>query len=327
MLMLVCRGIRQRACTNLTGGVMDNSDARTGRRQPARARARAFLLERIRSATRRGETRLPTVAALAGGAGVSPVTMLHAVRALRDEGVLAVSHGKGIRLIAGAAPSEPAPREPRQPRWREVLARLEQDIIDGRYDSEGVLPTPKQMRHRYGVSHRTLLRALERLVHDGTIAPYRRTYRVRMSSGSSGVRKRVLYVASAGSAGLVSTTTVRSQELYLALERECAQRGLRLEPRPAYHQRIESFRLSDPSSVLGAIVSPIGLGEDAFGRVLSRLPPLPTGVVVTVADGRYRRVARGGGRVKIFSMANSRLPGQVMGTYLRNLGHSHIAYL
>ncbi|MBD3238988.1 MAG: GntR family transcriptional regulator, partial [Chitinivibrionales bacterium] len=62
------------------------------------ARAYAYVTERAGAARSRGCERLPTAQAMAAAAGVSHVTMLKAVRRMRDEGRLTVKHGRGIRI-------------------------------------------------------------------------------------------------------------------------------------------------------------------------------------------------------------------------------------
>ncbi len=298
--------------------------ARTARRRPARQRAREYVAgaaERLRG---QGLERLPTVPQLARAASVSQVTMLRAVRLLRDEGVLTVSHGKGIRLAAGPMVPVPVPPRERRPYWEETLARIEQDIVAGGYGGDGTLPTPKEMRHRYGVSHRTLRRALDRLVADGVVFPYRRTYRVAAAARQTAERKRVLFVTRTGDTGDLALAGSRAQGLFLALESACARRGLRLG-RSAAGTRVS--RASAPQSVLGSVVWAGGHGPSELAQLLPRLPDGPVAVVFQVAPEAYRSALRPSRRVQVFSVANSSLPGERMGSYVRGLGHRRVAYI
>jgi len=296
--------------------------------KPARERAHEFLIGRIEAANRSGVARLPAIAELAASAGVAPVTMLRAVRAMRDAGVLAVSHGKGIRVVAQMLPDEKNSSPGQQARWREVVHLLEQDILEGRHDNDGVLPSPKQMRHRFGVSHRTLRRALDHLTGLGVIRPYRRSHQVVSPMQVHGGRHRILLVTSEGMTRHAQFQDARSQALFLALEQQCSRHELRLEI--ASHSDIRGAALgkgNHRSSVLGTVVWGLALGPDTLNTVLPDLPDAPIAVLLHVADRRYREIVRPVRRARTFSFANSHMPGRIVGTYLRKQGHRRIAYL
>jgi DNA-binding GntR family transcriptional regulator len=61
----------------------------------ASGRARSYLSARIARLRRAGEYRLPPYGALAAQAGVSPMTMLKALREYRERGILLLIHGTG----------------------------------------------------------------------------------------------------------------------------------------------------------------------------------------------------------------------------------------
>lgn len=76
---------------------------------------------------RRDDPRLPSIAALARGASVSPVTMWKAVRELAASGLLSVADKPGVYLGRRIPPAEngaPAPGHHTQgrprPRWQAV---------------------------------------------------------------------------------------------------------------------------------------------------------------------------------------------------------------
>src|SRR5699024_5461130 len=72
--------------------------------------------------------------------------------------------------------------ESREPKYRQVLRTLKQEIVDGIYPIGSKLPTEEDLRHRFGVSRHTIREALRRLRRDnlvtskprvGTVVVYR----------------------------------------------------------------------------------------------------------------------------------------------------------
>lgn len=300
------------------------------RARPAQEKALVHLRTAIRQLSDAGQKRLPTVHVLAEEAGVSPLTMLRAVRRLRDQGVVTVSHGRGIRL---AEPNPPFPAEPREARprlsrWAEVRAHIEADIVAGRYSRGAVLPAPKQLRHELGVSHRTLKRALDGLVESGILVPFRRTYRIASIARPASSRDRVLLAAPLEQSGAMHFPNSRSQELFLAIERECSRRNLAVSLVDVGQPDMVRRMRREPSRILGSIVWALGLGQDAVRQFLAPLAVLgPSAALMEVVYPERRQVVASFRQAHLFSIANSPLSGRTVGTFLRALGHRSIVYI
>ena len=291
-------------------------------------RARTFLLERIDTALREGIERLPTVINLASEASVAPATMLRAVHVLRDEGVLRVSHGKGIRIEQAIDPHEHETPRIYEPRWQQVVKQLEMDILEGRYGTNGMLPTPKQMRYRFGVSHRTLRKALDTLVEAGTLRPYRRSYQTVNSTYNRGARHRILLVVNNIGFGRHLYSDERFIVLLNALEQECARCELRLELKSKEElMTLHTMNAGGYRSILGIIIWCAGFDAASLNHLLLNLPDIPVAALMQTPNVQLHRVIKSVARAKAFSFASSRKPGRITGTYLRRKGHKRIAYI
>jgi DNA-binding GntR family transcriptional regulator len=125
------------------------------RTTPARARARTFLDRVLLSHVRGQSHRLPTIRRLSQQAGVSYVSMWHAVRSLADAGVLTVSHRSGITI---------SERYAADPTRFAAHAR-----VRSFYGPEGKrrLPTVAELAELTGTPVATLRKMLARLADSG----------------------------------------------------------------------------------------------------------------------------------------------------------------
>ncbi|MBD3239302.1 MAG: GntR family transcriptional regulator [Chitinivibrionales bacterium] len=293
---------------------------------PARVRAREYLKRHIEETRRAGNSRLPPIAKLAALASVSPVTMQRAVHALRDEGILAVSHGLGVRIASSTPAREAQPPRAPGPRWREVMEAIEREILEGRYAADGRLPTPKELRHRFGVCHRTLQRALGGLVSAGVLSRYRRGYRL-VRTAPRGAVNTILMVRPDSPDGFRVFRDLRTIELFSALEQQCARRDTRLDV--VSDEGLEQFLAGTRRGrhPLGCVIWGLGWEPQHVSRLLMLLPSVPVAVLLRRSNEEYRALVSRYRHARIFSFSESRLPGRVMGAYLRRRGHRTVAYL
>ena len=150
-----------------------------------RSRASDRALSHLQSAMEQcrvtGNSRLPTVRAMAAHAGVSVSLMWRTVAGLRDRGELATRQGGWIGLPDVA--QEPETEAERTQKWQRVRDRLSRDVLLGRYPPGTTLPKPKELAEVYGVSYRTLRKATEALAGAQILSRYRSGYRVPFAGG------------------------------------------------------------------------------------------------------------------------------------------------
>lgn len=278
----------------------------------------------VEEARNTGQFRLPNVKELCELARVCNVTMLKAVGHLREQGVLSVSHGRGINVVpvASARAVADEPRRTPGPKWRRVRAALDKDIVQGVYRAGAEMPPPKELSVRYGVCYRTLKRALDSLVESGDIVPSRRTYRVPAFSTAQHTNTVVLFGGPATSAQLEPSS--RSLQFLRMLQQECARSAVRLTTQPI-DESIAYLQKGSP--VLGSMVWASGMGREPLARVLESLVHRRVPVSVFDDVGGFRPPGAAANRFKVFTVANSQEPGRRAGRYLLNLGHRTIAYV
>ena len=306
----------------------------------ALVRALDHLASEVRAARSRNDLRVPPLPRLASGARVSQTTMVKALARFREQGVVTVSRGRGVRVAPVA--DIPAPPGPVRsvwvgPKWRRLAGVIRADIATGRYASEGSLPSAKELAVRHDVCGRTLRKALALLAAEGVIEERRRGHGVAaVRHGGSG--NTVVLVLRGDSFGEPSIMSPRSRDNLRELEGACSRSGARLEIVTCYYimydlQGIDHIRriLGDPSlraDILGFMVWTMGLEQGYLRRLLevvegARLPV----AVLDETDAAGSMGFAPGERTRMFVTAMSTTPGRVMARYLHRLGHRHVAFI
>jgi DNA-binding LacI/PurR family transcriptional regulator/DNA-binding transcriptional regulator YhcF (GntR family) len=310
--------------------------------KPAQDKATAFVRQLL---TARGEDRggsMPSIRRLAANAGVSYVSMWKAVGQLRQQGLVRVNHRTGIgplailppRVVMGAAvPRASAPRQ----KWAQVSARLEHDILTGRFLPGARFPSVKELTRQYGACHDTIRKALERLVSERWLAVERRGYRVPLLHEANRAGT-VVVVASGDRSGAPALFTNRSQDHYRLLEGECARSGVSLSvvtcnsagellhvPREA-----ELIRggVEGPVPVLGYMFWTVGVAsEPVLSALVSRCVRSGKPVAVLDETGGNVPVSAAQSSLRRFCCAGSERCGYLAGRYLLGRGHRNVAYI
>ena len=292
-------------------------------RHPAVQKAQAFLRARVESAVREGSERLPPIARLAAEAGVAQTTMWKAVRQLCDQGTLQAGPRRGTR-IAGAVP-EPQPPEPTAPtgqKWQRLCASVEADIANGVYPPGARLPSGQQLMEHYGVCFQTLKKSLLWLVGQGVLASRKKGYVVPQVDM---VRNR---------ATILFVSWVVGSEVLGALDSECSRAGIRLRILQLFphDELLDGLRRArrglSSDALLGYLVSITGGSPEQYREILNVLVPADKPIAVLDQTGGATGVPLPGGRsLRVFTIANSELPGLHVGRHLLSLGHRHVAYL
>lgn len=315
------------------------------RSAPAFARATRYLQQLISRTSGDGQCRLPTVDVLARGAGVARGAMLRAVRAMKLGGVLTVSHGRGInttgRPVSGTPNAqEPAPVRPEGPRrqWARLAETIRREVLTGVYSDADQLPSSKQLASRYGTCHRTLQRALQSLIDDGTLERSGRAYRVAVLHRKKGHGTVVLMMNTLTDGRLALSGVWRRRNLH-TLQRACARLGVNLAIVPlsgaggrmtVQGKDVEKFR--EPAgvgTVLGYVVWTAGPSPRGMSLLVEKLNR--TGTPIALLDERgdhfAGRARYAGRRLQVFTLGMATEAGMRVGEALQSAGHRRVAFI
>lgn len=313
-------------------------------RETATERARAYLAMTVDGLRQAGKTRLPPYGKLAARAGVAPLTMLKALRELRDRGVVTMSHGTGTTLLPDTGtPLTPQPRGLTSPhRWKEVRASIYRDIVSGHYPAGSHLPTCKELQARHGVSSVTVRHALRELCREGFVERTGRRHRVPLRS-TSRPGSTVVLIAFGGErrgSPLPDYQSPRTVEHLHSLHQACVRAGLNLKLLVLHYSggglaglsRVREFQSESTlmrRGVLGFIVWDITLPRQAVATVLDILTSTGRPVCLLNETGRSlvpAAIAQTA-RFKQFRMATEPRDARAVGDFLLRKGHTRIAYI
>jgi hypothetical protein len=275
-------------------------------------------------------------------AGVGDAAMLKAVHRLRREGRLDVTRKRGIRRVVdpGVSPAADDRSQPRRlPRtWEKLRDRIGTDVLLGTYPMGTVMPQPKQLRIRYGVSYRTLKKALDALVRQGVASPHGRTYRIPTVSPGQG-SSTVVLLARGFPDGRLWPSSPRVPANLQFLESECVRLGLKLARLPFYYveadmhirdRDVGSFvEPTDEGTVLGYLLWIAGMEREHLSALMRRLVSLgkPVSLLFEATEAGLRAEVLRNPLVRTCSMALSPQAGYDVGRHLLSLGHRKVAYV
>lgn len=298
-------------------------------RTPARERAYTYVQQLLR-ALQPGD-RLPGTRQLALSAGVSPVTMLHALHALRDCGALSMRARSGARKARHVSARETGNSTHNSS--DATSQRLARDILAGHLAAGADLPSMKTLRARYCVSRSTVLRALRLLARDGWLEGAGRWWRTADLKPRK-PNATILLLARDATGGAPDFPRAHDHVRYL--QRECAAAGvhlrlMRLGPAGALPREAVTV-VKNPTAahtVLGVLVWSLNVGPVALSRTLADCAslPVPVGVLHEVGEDVPISHRGAGRRVRTFLTAADEPSGYTVGRMLAALGHTRVAYL
>ncbi len=311
----------------------------------ARERALVWLGDRIARARTCAENRLPTLAVMASECGVSPVTMMHAVRELRHRGVLCVSHGAGIRIVGTGDESVSVRKsvaEQRRPTAAQALAKQLRARIDaGDFADRGMVPSRKELVSNFRVSYRTVNAALRLLADRGIVEPHGKSYRVARQT-VAGVHPCIVFIARSIPGPTSTFVTERTEDQFRRIEHACAAANVDLVLCPVLRSRGRLFfekenrallRGKAPGgTVLGYVVRTQTL-EDTTGRFMEQLLHTlhQTGKPVAALEDRRESAesiaATAPSSVKIITGCFDHDIGRHIARLAIDIGHTGIAYV
>lgn len=306
------------------------------RKQPAVEKAFAFVQDYLEEYQEQCRVAIPGAHALADAAGVSYVSMRKAIAALKELGVL--TNEARPRLAEDArvdADDHVPPVSAPARKWQRVADRLQGEAMRGGFGPDGVLPPLKELCDSQGASHRTMRAAIDSLVREGVLIPYKRTVRVATAARRARRATLVLVTRSAGW-GSIFLYRVRTWEYLRLLETECARRGIALETatfdfRGEGRQRLDKRRLDQivaSSPVLGFLVPTMGLARPFAPQLVRELAV--HGKPISLLDDtemRWRGMHLGEYGAAHIQVALGRRAGADVGRYLLSLGHRRVAYI
>lgn len=314
------------------------------RHSPALRKALRHLQQVVLAAAGRPGARLPTVFELARACGVASDTMRRAVGVLVDKGVLQARQRDGIRVMRGATAllADAIPRDVESGpglAHEHIASCIRSDIQQGGFPPGEQLPTSKQLLQRYASSYGTVRKALEKLLAAGVLERAGRGYRPRLRIAARSRNTVFLIVRGADpdEGQRIGTWAPRNHQQYLALERACAMRNVSLQMH-VYRYRGRDLvddagkrRMPAESTaredVLGYLVWDQGLdGLDPPAYVADIAAHGKPVSVLTVQE-RHHYGPCGPGQVNVYALGTDRRCGEIMGEYLRELGHRRVAYI
>jgi DNA-binding LacI/PurR family transcriptional regulator/DNA-binding transcriptional regulator YhcF (GntR family) len=281
---------------------------------------------------------LPALSTLAAEAGVSRITMWKAVHKVQQQGrLIVVPRGKISLSTRGSEPK--AVGSP--PLWREAMARLIEDILNGIYGHTPGFPSLKELCARYSVSYQTMRKILLAAVGGGLLKrtgrgfsfPQTRSIRkdstlVFVTTGfrSMGPRKFDYHVAEE-----------RMKELIGILENECATVGLAIayvdlvQNHSPENRRVIRSCLAD-DTVIGYLVDWWVAGPFAWrDQTLDYIHALarherPTVVIDHETEWPNHSRVKTSGSIHVFR-DGSQVAGRKVAEMLLGLGHRRVAYI
>ncbi len=288
--------------------------------------ARTFLAGYVAGAAASGRERLPSVRELAELAGASRSAMQRAVERLSADGLITSRHGSGAWLMHASACEECRPSGRR--RMEDICALIERDILTGALPGGERIPYRMMLMDRYGVSYRTLRRALERLCSEGKLLPDRRSYRVREIRPA---RRQVLYLF------VGSHHSHRPSHIHMhTVERECAKANLRLvvvrhrwQGRRLVFDHDGIFHPNQLADTMGFMVWTVCYPEETCAELLRILGGFdkPVAVLDERHGYHHRPIPFANRRMRCVPIAVRADEGAAVGRYLLNYGHRRMLYI
>ena len=276
--------------------------------------------------------RLPSIQKLARHAHVSPVTMWKAVRRYGDDGKLMVEKG-GIsipRKNTGFSFTSETDETVRK--WEWLASQLKSAILQRVYAAGGLLPSPKELTRQYGVSFRTLKKALNVLVNERLIVPYKKTYRIKPVHIPQRFSRLVL-VTRADPLNPINESRSRAHALYSMLEIVCTRARCSLSLyiyRPSQNTSAIMTGFPPDENILGYLVWTSGMTPDDLKAVCAKLTLAAKPVSFLDESGITQQCpsetfSRNGFR--IFSLSNTAASSAKVAQYLIDQGHRSVAYI
>jgi DNA-binding LacI/PurR family transcriptional regulator len=301
---------------------------------PAVDKVAALVIARITSGAFRSGEPLPNREVLARLAGVSPRTVSSAIARLKAEGVLEGVSRQRVRVPITAG-TQDTPDTLVRRGYPGAVDRIRDDIVKGHFATGIMLPEIKELQRRYGVSYRTVAKALAATLREGLIEARGRGYAVPSPVSTSRSSVRILFLFWNNQPLLPSRESDRA--LMRALEQECLRNGVHFDcaaigasPQGVVMRSHEDVRPPSsraPDDCAGVIYL-VSSSQSIDNRIFSWLAH--SGRPLSIVDWHGGWEAPGylkeGKQVQWIRSRTNRDAGLQVGRYLLGLGHKRIAF-
>jgi DNA-binding GntR family transcriptional regulator/DNA-binding LacI/PurR family transcriptional regulator len=283
-----------------------------------------------------GRGTLPPVRSMARQFGVSPVTVMRAVRVLESNGVLTSRWGKGIAKKGTVTPpSTTGVRDGST--FERTLERFRNDIFRGYFRTHLPLPPVNQLTARYDVSYPTIRKVLSALLSENILK--RNGARYYFFTNRPARHPRIAIIAFGEARETIKIETERERTFFRNLSSIAADNNVDLEIL-CYNDYLEKPHFYTPhneplqqylktAGICGIILSSYHMNNSAecLATLLSLNIPVSawiedSGILSTVDRfGSYYR------KLTFFDSSYSTIPGNDVGRHLLEKGHRTIAFI
>ncbi|MDD5674886.1 MAG: substrate-binding domain-containing protein [Chitinivibrionales bacterium] len=304
--------------------------------QSAYCRAYQYLNQIAEKLASNSEDTFPAIRALAAGAGMSTLPILHAIKQLKAEGkIMVTGKGRAARIKRANSPIDYSPLKKadtivnasREYRW-EILRRLiSEDVLNGTYKENQKLPSFKELHLRFGDCYRTIARALRACCESGLIRESGNRYVVTPLARPSHTTIYML-VHDIFLPAHFNIQDERHRDFLRLIEVECKNRSLNLKIVGLNCFSDPAFARDFKNNALGAIVWGTFLeGKTflndliSFGRQIAIVDE-PENCRVLIA-GHHRTHHN----VRFFLPGSSETAAKNVGKMLLRFGHRRVAFI
>lgn len=313
-----------------------------------------YLETSLRDGHWRPGDKLPNYMELGKAIGTSNVTVSKAVKILCDRGVLISKLRIGVWVARTQediteGPTEYCARSSNSQKWEKLKSRILFDLIDGKLDPFGSLPSLKELQNHYGVSFGTIKKALESLDKDGIVTRFKKTFKANLFVHKGSSNKLLILVQINPDRYDLSKITLDTKGFIIQrkwrmffneLERVCKKKNLGFElwgylfrnnsitfvsPTYVEHSSIENLKDFYGYCILKSYsyvdeMHRLFMMMGATGKPLAIVDESGNGDCIVPAKMKKRHVA-------LFTINESDHAAREIGQYLLELGHQNIAFI
>jgi len=304
-------------------------------------KAVVFLQQQIEDLEPRGHYQLPSVQQLSVQAKVSPVTMHRALQELIREGLLTAAPRRGIQIVARRKTTKnhneaPAISEKKKYKWELIKEQIINDILQGKFGSERILPSKKVLCTVYNVSFQTVAKTIEVLLAEQWIRPYRKGYAFNVTSES--MYGTIVIIAPHYNIDCLAMYAPHMHHFFSSLEREQKHTPFKLLMLPFRYlftktkdqviNRTTIEEIEAENMVIGYIIVHFALQYKEIDEVMHLFHRIKKPIAIFDNEGFSQTIKyRFPRNVRIFSIGtHDSKPGKDLARYLLSCGHRHFAY-